>query len=79
MTVAGVLHVFLGVLFIAIPTFIYDAEYRSWLTSLRNNGFFVFSAGVSAFIFWCLDEGLKSKCFTGLRGKCLMSIKGLGI
>lgn len=68
MAAAGVLHVFLGVLFIAIPTFIFDAEYGSWLTALRNNGFLVVIAAVSAFIFWCVDEALKSKWFAGLRG-----------
>ncbi|CAM3816166.1 hypothetical protein [Mesobacillus thioparans] len=78
MAIAGVLHVFLGVLFIAIPTFIFDAEYGSWLTALRNNGFLVVSAAVTAFIFWCVDEGLKSKWFADLKEKCLACFHIIG-
>ncbi|MBS8263830.1 hypothetical protein DYI25_05175 [Mesobacillus boroniphilus] len=78
MAAAGFLHVFLGALFVAVPTFIFDTEQGNWLTNVRNNGFFFFSAAVSAGIFWCFDEGLKSKWFTGLRRKCLACFKRIG-
>jgi hypothetical protein len=78
MATAGSLHVFLGALFVAVPTLIFDMEQGSWLTSIHNNGFFFFSAVVSAFIFWCLDEALRSEWFASLRGKCLGFFKKIG-
>ena len=75
---AGFLHVFLGALFVAVPTFIFDMAQGNWLASIRNNGFFFFNAVLSAFIFWCFDEALKSEWFAGLRGKCLGFFKKIG-
>lgn len=77
-TTAALIHVFLGALFVALPTFILDVEQGNWLTSVRNNGFFFLSATVSAFIFWCFDEGLRSKWFARLRGRCLTWFKRIG-
>jgi hypothetical protein len=71
MAAAGLFHVFLGALFVAVPILIFDMETGNWLASIHNNGFFFFSAVVSAFIFWCLDEALRSEWFASLRGKCL--------
>ena len=78
MAAAGFLHVFLGALFVTVPTFIFDAENGNWLTSIRNNGFFFFTAVVSSFIFWCFDEAIKSDWFDHLRGKCLGILKRIG-
>jgi hypothetical protein len=78
MAAAGLLHVFLGALFVAVPTFLFDVEQGNWLTSVRNNGFFFLSAVMSAFIFWCFDEALKSEWFAGLRGKFLGVLNKIG-
>ncbi|MGV2941894.1 hypothetical protein AB5I83_19995 [Mesobacillus sp. LC4] len=78
MAAAALLHILLGVLFVAVPTFIFDAENGNWLGSIRNNGFFFFTAVVSAFIFWCFDEGIKSEWFAQLRGKCQGILKRIG-
>ncbi|WP_257391818.1 DUF4275 family protein [Mesobacillus jeotgali] len=67
MVTAALLHVSLGALFVAVPTFIFDTAQGNWITSIRNNGFLFFYSVVSAFIFWCFDEGLKSKWFAGLK------------
>jgi hypothetical protein len=68
MAAAGFLHVFLGALFVAIPTFIFDAENGNWISSVWNNSFFFFAAVVSSFIFWCFDEAIKSEWFGHVRG-----------
>jgi hypothetical protein len=78
MAAAGLLHVFLGALFVAVPTMIFDMKQGNWIASIHNNGFFFFSAVVSAFIFWCLDEALRSEWFASLRGKCLGFFKKIG-
>lgn len=75
---AALLHIFLGVLFVAVPTFIFDAENVNWINSVWNNSFFFFTAVVSAFIFWCFDEAIKSEWFGHLRGKCLGILKRVG-
>ncbi|UYZ23966.1 hypothetical protein [Mesobacillus jeotgali] len=75
---AALLHVFLGALFVAVPTFIFDAENANWISSLRNNGFFFFSATISAFIYWCFDEMLKSKWFGALRRKFYKILNRIG-
>ncbi|GAM12328.1 hypothetical protein [Mesobacillus selenatarsenatis] len=75
---AGLLHVFLGALFVLIPTLLFDAGNGNWLTNLRNNGFFFFTAVVSAFIFWRFDEALKSEWCGDLRRKCLGILKRIG-
>ncbi|WP_102262571.1 hypothetical protein [Mesobacillus jeotgali] len=75
---AGFLHVFLGALFVAVPTFIFDAENGNWINSVWNNSFFFFTAVVSSFIFWCFDEAIKSDWFDHLRGKCLGILKRIG-
>ncbi|WLR57369.1 hypothetical protein LC048_11225 [Mesobacillus subterraneus] len=71
-------HIFLGALFVAVPTLIFDAENGNWIGSIRNNGFIFFTAVVSAFIFWCLDEAIKSEWFGIVRGKCLGILKRIG-
>ena len=78
MAAAGLLHVFLGALFVTVPTLIFNMEQGNWLNSIRNNGFFFFSAVLSAFMFWCFDEAWKSKWFAGLKGKCLGIFKRIG-
>jgi MFS family permease len=76
MVAAALLHVLLGALFVAIPTLIF--EQGSWLTSFWNNAFFFLNAAVSSFIFWCLDELIKSKWFSDVRGKCLVVLRRIG-
>lgn len=75
---AGFLHIFLGALFVAVPTFLFDAENGKWIISVWNNGFFFFTAVVSAFIFWIFDEAIKSEWFGQLRGKFFGILKRIG-
>ena len=35
----ALLHIFLGALFVALPTFIFDAESGNWINSVWNNTF----------------------------------------
>ena len=78
MAVAGFLHVLLGALFVAVPTFIFDTENGNWINSVWNNSFFFFTAVVSSFIFWCFDEAIKSEWFGHLREKCVGILKRIG-
>lgn len=73
---AAMLHVFLGALFVAIPTLVF--EQGSSLTSLWNNAFFFLNATVSSFTFWCLDELIKSKGCHDFTGKCLGVLRRIG-
>lgn len=75
---AALLHVFLGALFVAVPTFIFDADNGNWLGSIRNNGFLFLIAVVSSFIFWCFDEAIRSKWFGRVRGRCQGILKRFG-
>lgn len=76
MAAAAVLHVFLGALFVAIPTLVF--ENGSWLTGFWNNAFFFLHATASSFIFWCLDELIKSKWCDNFRRRCLGVLKRVG-
>ncbi|WNF24818.1 hypothetical protein [Mesobacillus jeotgali] len=78
MAAAGFLHILLGALFVAVPTFIFDASNGNWINSVWNNSFFFFTALVSSFIFWCFDEAIKSEWFGHLRGKCRGLLKRFG-
>ena len=78
LAVAGLLHVFLGALFVLLPTLLFDAGNGNWLTNITNNSFFFITAVVSAFIFWCFDEALKSEWCGDLRRKCLGILKRIG-
>lgn len=78
MAAAGFIHMFLGALFVAVPTVIFDAENGNWINSVWNNSFFFFTAVVSSFIFWCFDEAIKSDWFAHLKGKCLGILKRIG-
>ncbi|MEW8971585.1 MAG: hypothetical protein AB2411_13215 [Mesobacillus sp.] len=78
MAAAGFLHILLGALFVAVPTFIFDAENGNWINSVWNNSFFFFNAVVSSFIFWCFDEAIKSEWLGHLRGKCSGWLKRIG-
>ncbi|MBT2695676.1 hypothetical protein [Bacillus sp. ISL-55] len=78
MAAAGLLHVFLGALFVVVPTLIFATEQSNWLTSIRNNGFLFFYAVLSAFFFWCFDEAFKSEWCSDLRRKCLGILKRIG-
>jgi hypothetical protein len=75
---AALLHVFLGALFVAAPTFIFDAEDGNWLSSVRNNGFFFLTATLSAFIYWCFDEMSKSEWFGALKKRFYGILKRIG-
>ncbi|RSD28605.1 hypothetical protein [Mesobacillus subterraneus] len=72
MATAALIHIFPAALFVAIPTFI---EQGNLLTGLWSNAFFLLSAVISSFIFWCFDELMKSK---RIRGKCLGVFKRIG-
>ncbi|NKE03963.1 hypothetical protein [Mesobacillus selenatarsenatis] len=74
----ALLHIFLGALFVALPTFIFDAESGNWINSVWNNSFFFVTAVVSALFFWFFDEAIKSEWFGHLRGKCLWFLKRIG-
>ncbi len=78
MAAAGFIHMFLGALFVAVPTFIFDADNGNWINSVWNNSFFFFTAVVSSFIFWCFDEAIKSEWFGLFRGRCLGILKRIG-
>jgi hypothetical protein len=75
---AAILNVFLGALFVAVPTLIFDAENANWLSSVSNNGFFFLTATLTAFIYWCFDEMLKSEWFGDLRRQFYRILKRIG-
>jgi hypothetical protein len=78
MAAAVFLHILLGALFVAVPTFIFDAENGNLINSVWNNSFFFFTAMVSSFIFWCFDEAINSHWFGHLREKCRGILKRIG-
>lgn len=78
MAAAGLLHVFLGALFVLLPTLLFDLGNGNWFMNIRNNSFFFFTAVVSAFNFWCFDEVIKSEWLDDLKRKCLGILKRIG-